>query len=797
MSPQAFQDTQPTDGHAQGMPPPGFEPSAYPRRYRPGALARALHAAVAVTFAAAALGLGAMAWQETGLRGAADGEFGLWALAAGAMALLAIWVALIGARREVVLGLDTVQVQGVLGRRNVRLDQLAGRRQPTGLGGSVARLETLPGQGRPLDLPTGLATDLAWDLWLQRLADLDLRDVQASLARMPQLDGSDAGTWLQRFERIQRNQRYAVSVVATLVALSLGRWPLVAQVSFGLLMVAPLLVLAWALSGRGALRLNSDTRDARPSMLGLFGLACLAPWPRLMGDINLADPWQHAGWVAALGLACGGMLWWWLARWRGLGASGLVAVAPLAGLYLAGAALWGNQVGPQPTQATHRAVASYKGYTLRQRLQLFLRVEPWVAGQSARDMNVPPEVFNAVSPGETVCLHQHAGRMGWPWLQVQPCPQPRVAGTDWPPVLYRALRMAAHPPVHQRRLAQALRADRIDEVNQELLTLQQRYERGEVTSMDLLVAYRDFYDPDPDLDGPLNRWVERHPTSFAAWMARGTHRKFQGIALGHAGFGKWVSPELNEDQALDQQVSDLLHAARLTAKPGLAYLHLLDVADHRGQRDQMHAWLAAGTALDTGDLALQRKAMYLLQREGLDAMRGHAQNLRDQGAPAGVMDTVQALVHIHEGVQHLRARRQGDALEAFRRAQALNPWPEDMARALLEEAHILSTEGRHAEALPVARRATEILPDDARSHALLAYALQRLDRMPEAVPVMERAATLGDAWAQARFGQMLLQGQGVPQDTEAAARWISRGAQQGSPEAIELLRRRPELRRPG
>ena len=788
-------DTQPMHEPGDGIPPPGFDASHYPRRYRPGPMSWVAHALASLAMTAGAIGLlllSLQAWQ----REASPARAAAWALAG--LALLSAAGALLQrvSRRAVLLDPDAVHVLGEGRRRTLTTAQLTGRRRvPDALGASAIRLEVRSGHGKSIDLPDGLATDLAWDLWMNRLPDLDAADVAASLRALEQRGRGSAQGWLRRFAGVQRVIRVVVAVVASLVLLSLSRWPSVADLAWAVLMLLPPTLILVVLASGGVLRMDRSPNDVRPSLLGLFGIACAAPWPRLAGDVALLHPVPGTAMAAAAGLIGATLLWWLLARRPALGTDRLVSMIPLAALYLCGAALWTNQKADGSTAATHRTVASYKGYRLGQQLHLFLRVEPWAEGQAPRDVAVPATVFNQISPGQTVCVDERGGRLGWPWLQVQACPATEKTHANWPQPLYRALRFAAHAAQDQGRLAQWLRAGRIDEVEAELQSLQQRYETGQAVSTDLLTAYRDFYDPDPELDDALDQWVSRHPASYPARLARGTHRKFQAIALGNAGYARWVSPEHNEELAMQRQVADLLEATQLTAKPGLAYLHLLDTADYRGQREQFDTWLARGMALDPADLALHRKALFLLSWKGPDAPRAHLAALRAAGASPSLTDALQAILLVHEGKAHARAGRTDDALAAFRQAQTLKPWHEDLAWAMAEEAYLHTLAARHGEVESLMRRALTLSPDHARCHAYLGWALQQQGRTPEAVTLYRRAAELGDAWAQGHYGRLLLEGRWLPQDGEAGARWITRAAGAGDREAVELLRAQPALRR--
>jgi Flp pilus assembly protein TadD len=759
-----------------GYEPPPLQPALYPRRYR-----------------------AAMVWKA----------FGFIVLVAGlalcffhpASALLALvgLLSLIDAlRREIVLRADAIEVQGLWRHRVVALGQIEGvrvDRQPFGLR-AITRLIVRRGDGGHLRLDGAWQRDAAFDAWLARLPDLDAADRRAArevILSDPNWGDASDERW-HRWQRWQITTRIAVFALSALVIASMfWRRDLEApQVAVAML---PLALLAVVAAAGGRLRIDLSRSDLRPGVFRLLLLACVALAVRQFTEVAL----QHWADILPATALLGALLAWW-AWWlspRRLRDAKRWPAVPLLFVYAGSAlVLLNTRLDDAGREAREQAVVTGKHFS-GGRWRLFtLDVNPVDVRSDKQTFTVPLATYNNVSPGETVCLQHHPGRFGWPWSDIRPCDtggaRAATAAGQLPDPLRRALQIRAFPPERRGPLLKLLFAEHFDELDEQLDALQRRFERHDIGSMDLLVAYRDFYDPNPELDPLFDAWVARHAKSYGARLARGIHRKFQAVELHNAGFEKWVSPQANLEAVLDRQIDDLEQSISLTTQPILSYVHLMDAARARGERAHLRELLDRGLVVEPGSLALTRKYMAMLGRP--DARDEFLAECRAARMPAATLNTLEAMV-LTRRAQNLRyAKDEDSALALAQQAAALEPVADELTMAVREAASILTRRGQDEAALALLERASQATPTDGAVHAGMATSLWRLGRRDESIQQIRTAAELDWASSQAYLGELYLKGEGVPKDEAQAHHWLNKAAASGNERARQLLRDNPSLR---
>lgn len=774
---------------------PAFDPGLYPRTYRPGPLWMLL--LLGFGAAVATVGLGAL-----GARYLASDAMLLRDLQALppplALALLAagLYVIVDTLKTRLVLHADAVEIFDARQPRRVRFEDLAGLRYKLASNAPITLvLVPKPGLGRKFRVPLLFQPDFAFHAWMRRLEDLDAADLARSWQAVKQNPayGRDEPQRLRRLRWASHVPRCTWVLLAGLFMWSLWseRPPAALLVALAL---APCVLLALAGFARGLLRLDDRRNDVRPSLANVWAIACLASLPALLLATNLVAWGAAWAWGLGAGVLMGALAMHWAARTQGSPLH-LVVMIPVLCVYCTVALAWLNVQADRTSAHVHRTVVAAKN-THRGRVRSYtLRVDPWGPFQEAQRIYVDRERFNTVSPGETVCMLLHPGRLGWAWYDVAACGQ--KDGED--PIrqaIERRLRQMAYGPERQGPLLRLLVAQRFDALDQHVGDLQRQFEQGQRSDHELLVALRDFYDPDPALDPLLDHWVERFPASYAALLARGIHRKYQAMALQSAGFVPAMSPRLHAGQYQALQVLDLERSTQLTAKPVLSYVHLMDAAVSPRQDERLRVWLDRGLAVDPDSLVLRRKYLALLRPMhggSLDVMEAFAQDTRRRGAPASVLNALEAMVVMQRGWARQNGGDEQAALALFHEAAGLGLIGEDLNMALRQEADILIRRNQFAEALAVLDRALQADPDQPRSLGMRGYALERLNRVPEALAAYERAAQLRDRWSQTHLGQIYLQGQGVAPDHRRAAQWLALAAEAGDEEAKKALRQHPDL----
>ena len=755
-----------------GYEPPPLESAAYPRRYR----ARLRWKLIAGAVLACGLVLA------------------FFHPAAWFLVLLGVLCSIDALRREIVLRVDGIEVRGMLRHRVVAVERIEGVRtqpQPYGLK-AVTQLIVARAHGGTVRLDGEWERDAAFEAWLARLPDLDEADRHAAheaIVSDPIWGDATDERWL-RWQRWQTTTRVAVFVLSALVIASMF-WRRDLETPLAAAALLPLaLLVAVAVSG-GRLRIDVSRTDMRPSLYGLMLLACVALAVRQFTEVTL----EH--WTAILPATAllGALLtaWAWLLSPGRLRDARRWPVVPPLFLYAAAALVLLDTALDRDVSRADPVVVSAKHFS-GGRWRLFtIDVNPVDVHADKQTYNVSLATYNNVSPGETVCLRHHPGRFGWAWNDIHPCATSRPAAAGpWPDALHRALVLGAYPAERRGSLLKLLYAARYEELDSQLEELQRRFERREISSMDLLVAYRDFYDPNPELDPLLDTWIANHPKSYGAFLARGIHRKFQAAKLHGAGFEKWLSPQANVEPVLDRQIEDLERSIPLTAQPILSYVHLMDAANDRGDRKRMRALLDRGLAVEPGSLALTRKYMAMLGRP--EPREEFLAECRAARMPTATLNTLEAMV-LTRRAQNLRhAKDEDGALALAQQAIALDPFADELSMALYEAAWIHGKHGQHQAAVDLLERALRVAPDDGSLHAQMATSLWQLGRRDESLQQVRTAAELGWAASQAYLGESLLKGQGMPKDEAEARQWLTRAAASGNERARQLLRDQPSSR---
>jgi tetratricopeptide (TPR) repeat protein len=166
-------------------------------------------------------------------------------------------------------------------------------------------------------------------------------------------------------------------------------------------------------------------------------------------------------------------------------------------------------------------------------------------------------------------------------------------------------------------LLSEIKSNAFDRADEHLNALQQDFERGTIKEQPLAKAMRAFFNYDKALVAPLERWVARHPTSYAASLARGTHL----ISEGHhqRGFSKAQLVEENQWQGMFDRFgvaySELSRSLDLTAKPVLSHVEIMRLENVGGTLERAQSDYDRAVELHPPSLAARRQMIWLLRPE--------------------------------------------------------------------------------------------------------------------------------------------------------------------------------------
>jgi len=404
---------------------PTFDPTLYPRTYKISGARRAFALPFgAVTIAACLVGTWYFGSGRGGLHGPQEATF-----LASISLLFGLGLALMIVRAfklRVVLTAETIEVEG-FGQRQLRRDAIAGRRSHRS---STATLVLVPQRKdqKKLRIPTGLQTDGAFDAWIITLPDLDaaeLRESEAEIAANLEFGATSE-------ERLARLARAAkVSKVLNLVAIFVGVWglfwPHPYWGSIAVLATLPWVAMMLMVQSRGLYRVTEGLKNAHPTLISLYFVPASVLTLRATLDFQFLD-WQQAMQTIVI---CGvGLVL--IARASNHGAGSWVLIILWAGLYAYGAVAEANGLFDRSRPELFRVKVLDKHVVHgSHHTTFYLRLEPWGPRQASRDAEAAAALYNSINPGDTVCVHLHAGALKIPWYFVLAC---RSQPPDSPPV---------------------------------------------------------------------------------------------------------------------------------------------------------------------------------------------------------------------------------------------------------------------------------------------------------------------------------------------------------------------------
>jgi Domain of unknown function (DUF4034) len=326
---------------------------------------------------------------------------------------------------------------------------------------------------------------------------------------------------------------------------------------------------------------------------------------------------------------------------------------------------------------------------------------------------------------------------------------------------------------------------------------QRSYEAGTLSDQALYASFHRLYEDSLDNEGYFDRWVQSFPSSYAAVLARGTYLYRMAWAVRG---DKYLSETAGDQvQAMENWLArsrpDLLASLKLTDKPYLSTLYLLNVAMLDGTASERRRWYEQGTALDPANSLLRYRYMFSLRPRwggSYGQMEDFLRQCEQQQLPPALLARLRMLIH---------ADRAEDAMRVADNQRSFDEWQQVLTQAQLAgeqpgtEALIGYTRAaqdlnRPADAERGIRQLEGRNPDDAWSLARLGWIYVVAHRDAEAWPLLLKAAERNDSWAQFVVGHTTYDGEPTLRkgpDREAGLTWIRRSAAQCFPDAVKFL----------
>ena len=342
----------------------------------------------------------------------------------GAM-LVGFGVGCIGSafRYRLTLRADSIELRGVFVTRELRREEIAGRRFVSGRNGSFTVLYPRDEQVKRLKIPTTFRTDSAADAWLSGIPDLDQEEAEKFEAEI-EADAELGATVEERRARLAQAKRTANILMVVAIAASLWAWIYPKPYAAAMLCVAalPLITVALMASSKGLYQIGTRRNDPRPSL----GIPFLFPSLGLMHTVPAQNflAWKPV-FSAALLLTALLVLVLAVSDVTVRRSGGMMfIVAMVAGVYALGAAVQADVLLDRSQPRTFETfVLAHRETRDSRSTSFYLRLAPWEPGQEPIELSVPRELYVSVREGQRVCITLHEGALKAAWYVVAACEQ--------------------------------------------------------------------------------------------------------------------------------------------------------------------------------------------------------------------------------------------------------------------------------------------------------------------------------------------------------------------------------------
>lgn len=327
---------------------------------------------------------------------------------------------------------------------------------------------------------------------------------------------------------------------------------------------------------------------------------------------------------------------------------------------------------------------------------------------------------------------------------------------------------------------------------------QRQFESGKLNDRQLYARFRKLYQDSAADERYFNGWVRRYPRSYSARVARG------GYLYHMAWFVRGDDPTAQTttrqfagmESYLARARADLRASLKMTRKPYLSVLYLLNIAILDGSLSARRYWLKQGDAIDPDNFRVKLRYMFGLRPRWAGSYTQMIRYLRHcmaQHLDPRLLARMAMLIHSDLAEDAIRA---GDSRLVFNQSR-------DVLRLAVEahrKAPVESLVAYTRAAWDLHRKALadwglrQLSPRHLASAWSLSqigwiYAEEHRDR--KAWPLLTSAAALGDRWSQFTVGLTIARG--CPDLDLSANRplgllWIRRSANQCSPDADSFMR---------
>jgi tetratricopeptide (TPR) repeat protein len=206
--------------------------------------------------------------------------------------------------------------------------------------------------------------------------------------------------------------------------------------------------------------------------------------------------------------------------------------------------------------------------------------------------------------------------------------------------------------------------------------VQERFEHGALSDIQLRNIYRQFYDLDEQDLAKIEAWKNAIPGSYAAHLIRGVHFKRQAAAARGDQYISQTPPDKIKrmQQYNEIAITELGNSLKLTKKPFLSVFQLLEISKTTGSKNISRGLvIAANKMLPSNTLARGRFMLSLAPRWGgsYEEMKQFiAQSKKEEVSPIG-LSQLEAIMYDDIAMTYLEQGDRQNATTYFLKALAL------------------------------------------------------------------------------------------------------------------------------
>jgi hypothetical protein len=336
---------------------------------------------------------------------------------------------------------------------------------------------------------------------------------------------------------------------------------------------------------------------------------------------------------------------------------------------------------------------------------------------------------------------------------------------------------------------------------------QSDYEAGKASDEQLYASFRRLYENNWDNEGNFDRWMQAYPASYSATLARGAY--LYRMAWSVRGDKYLADTSSEQFDAMSNYLSRarpaLLASLKMTSKPYLSTLYLLNASLLDSTKLERQRWLELGTAMDPNNTLLRVRYMWGLRPRwsgSYDEMQSFLQQCQDQHLQPALLARLDMLIHADLAEDAMRAADQNKSFDEWGQVLKLAETAHDApgTEALIGYARAAWDLNRRAEAERALAQLSDRNLDDAWSLTQVGWMYTSAHRDADAWPLLLKAANLNDSWAQFTVGKTTYLGSPdlhLEADQAGGLEWIRRSAEQCFAQANSFLAAHGHSQTPG